>query len=192
VRLWSGLESKAGARLSRAAVLAAIGYECQNRDTRHGAYHPPRADELAGEPGPHGLTENDLVRGFCERCCVAGLDLSRSLIFIDTLHPIFEGRGFRWNDADSNESDSFEYGPTGENDDVWRRSVFFHMLVTSRIKRVRRPFQADASVRPQATSGSPALARRRSRPRDKDMLPRHRGRRRRRRAPNQRGVRRNS
>jgi adenylate cyclase len=74
------------------------------------------------------LTENDLVRGFCERCRAAGLDLSRSLIFIDTLHPIFEGRGFRWNDIDSNESDSFEYGPTGENDDAWRRSVFFHML----------------------------------------------------------------
>ncbi|MGB6437439.1 MAG: adenylate/guanylate cyclase domain-containing protein [Bradyrhizobium sp.] len=78
--------------------------------------------------GLTGLTENDLVRGFCERCRAAGLDLSRSLIFIDTLHPIFEGRGFRWTDIDSNESDSFEYGPTGENDDAWRRSVFFHML----------------------------------------------------------------
>jgi adenylate cyclase len=78
--------------------------------------------------GLTGLTENDLVRGFCERCCATGLDLSRSLIFIDTLHPIFEGRGFRWNDTASNESDSFEYGPTGDNDDIWRRSVFFHML----------------------------------------------------------------
>jgi adenylate cyclase len=78
--------------------------------------------------GLTGLSENDLIRGFCERCCAAGLDLSRSLIFIDTLHPIFEGRGFRWNDTESNEADSFEYGPTGENDDGWRRSVFYHML----------------------------------------------------------------
>jgi len=78
--------------------------------------------------GLTGLSENDLVRGFCERCCAAGLDLSRSLIFIDTLHPIFEGRGFRWNDSDTNERDSFEYGPTGDNDEAWRRSVFFHML----------------------------------------------------------------
>jgi adenylate cyclase len=77
--------------------------------------------------GLTGLPENDLVRGFCERCCAAGLDLSRSLIFIDTLHPIFEGRGFRWNDSKTNESDSFDYGPT-EGDDVWRRSIFFHML----------------------------------------------------------------
>src|SRR6202034_954541 len=60
----------------------------------------------------------------------AGLDLSLSLIFIDTLHPIFEGRGFRWNDSETNESDSFEYGPTDQGDAAnnWRRSVFFHML----------------------------------------------------------------
>jgi adenylate cyclase len=78
--------------------------------------------------GLTGLPENDLIRGFCERCCAGGLDLSRSLIFIDTLHPIFEGRGFRWNDSDTDESESFEYGPTGDNDDGWRRSVFYHML----------------------------------------------------------------
>ena len=78
--------------------------------------------------GLTGLPENDLIRGFCERCCAAGMDLSRSLVFIDTLHPIFEGRGFRWNDSETNEADSFEYGPTGDNDDGWRRSVFYHML----------------------------------------------------------------
>jgi adenylate cyclase len=78
--------------------------------------------------GLTGQPENDLIRGFCERCCAAGMDLSRSLVFIDTLHPIFEGRGFRWNDSETNEADSFEYGPTGDNDDGWRRSVFYHML----------------------------------------------------------------
>ena len=78
--------------------------------------------------GLTGLSENDLIRGFCERCSAAGLDLSRSLIFIDTIHPIFEGRGFRWNDSKTNEADSFEYGPTGDGDDAWRRSIFYHML----------------------------------------------------------------
>ena len=89
-----------------------------------------RVDLMNGlvSQGLTGLPENDLIRGFCERCCAAGMDLSRSLVFIDTLHPIFEGRGFRWNDADSNEPDSFEYGPTGDNDEGWRRSVFYHML----------------------------------------------------------------
>jgi len=80
--------------------------------------------------GLNGLPENDLIRGFCERCRAAGLDLSRGLVFIDTLHPIFEGRGFRWNDTDTNESDSFEYGPTSAGDAAqnWRRSTFYHML----------------------------------------------------------------
>ena len=38
------------------------------------------------------------------------------MVFIDTLHPIFEGRGFRWNDAETNESDVFEYGSTNEGE----------------------------------------------------------------------------
>jgi adenylate cyclase len=80
--------------------------------------------------GLTGLPENDLIRGFCERCRAEGLELSRGLVFIDTLHPIFEGRGFRWNDLQTNESDTFEYGPTGEGTAAqnWRRSTFHHML----------------------------------------------------------------
>jgi adenylate cyclase len=80
--------------------------------------------------GLGGLPENDLIRGFCERCGKAGLRLSRGLVFIDTLHPIFEGRGFRWNDTETNESDSFEYGSTSAGDAAqnWRRSTFYHML----------------------------------------------------------------
>src|SRR5882724_6286321 len=80
--------------------------------------------------GLEGLPENDLLRGFCERCRAGGLDVSRGLVFIDTLHPIFEGRGFRWNDTETNESDSFEYGSTAEGDaaQTWRRSTFYHML----------------------------------------------------------------
>src|SRR6266704_1438610 len=80
--------------------------------------------------GLTGLPENDLIRGFCERCRAGGIDLSRGLLFIDTLHPIFEGRGFRWNDAETNESDVFEYGSTNEGEaaEAWRSSIFYHML----------------------------------------------------------------
>jgi adenylate cyclase len=80
--------------------------------------------------GLTGASENDLVRGFCERCRAEGLDLSRGVVFIDTLHPIFEGRGFRWSDIATNESDRFEYGSTNEGDaaQTWRRSTFYHML----------------------------------------------------------------
>jgi adenylate cyclase len=80
--------------------------------------------------GLSGLPENDLIRGFCERCRAGDLDLSRASVFIDTLHPIFEGRGFRWNDTATNESDMFEYGSTSEGEAAqnWRRSIFYHML----------------------------------------------------------------
>jgi adenylate cyclase len=82
------------------------------------------------QQGLTGQPENDLLRGFCERCRAGGLDVSRGIVFIDTLHPIFEGRGFRWNDTESNESDSFEYGSTAHGDaaQTWRRSTFYHML----------------------------------------------------------------
>jgi adenylate cyclase len=84
---------------------------------------------LVGQ-GLTGLPENELIRGFCERCRAGGLDLSRALIFIDTLHPIYEGRGFRWSDTATNEADSFEYisSEDGEAAQHWRRSVFHHML----------------------------------------------------------------
>ena len=80
--------------------------------------------------GLTGLPENDLLRGFCQRCRAEGLDLSRGLLFIDTLHPIFEGRGVRWNDAETNESEAFEYGSTSSGDAAqsWRRTMFHHLL----------------------------------------------------------------
>jgi adenylate cyclase len=83
--------------------------------------------------GLTGLPENDLIRGFCERCRAGGLDISRASVFIDTLHPIFEGRGFRWNDTETNESDMFEYRSTSEGEAAqnWRRSIFYHMLESS-------------------------------------------------------------
>jgi adenylate cyclase len=82
------------------------------------------------QQGLTGLPENDLLRGFCERCRAGGMPLSRAIVFIDTLHPIFEGRGFRWNNNETNESDAFEYGSTSSGDasQTWRRSTFYHML----------------------------------------------------------------
>src|ERR1700729_3940274 len=80
--------------------------------------------------GLTGAAEHDLIRGFCERCRAAGLELSRGLVFIDTLHPIFEGRGFRWNDIETDESEIFEYGSTGEGAAAqnWKGSTPYHML----------------------------------------------------------------
>jgi adenylate cyclase len=58
-----------------------------------------------------GKSETDIVSGFCERCVAAGLPLARALLFIDTLHPVHEGRLFRWGYGPA-ESPLLEYGRT--------------------------------------------------------------------------------
>src|ERR1700730_19257544 len=80
--------------------------------------------------GLTGWPEIDLIRGFCERSRAGGLDISRASLFIDTLHPIFEGRGFRWNDTETNESDMFEYGSTRARGAALnsRRSALYYLL----------------------------------------------------------------
>ena len=81
--------------------------------------------------GLNGLSETDLQQGFCRRCQAAGIPLTRGVIIIDTLHPIFEGRAFPWRSDGAQTEDMVEYGPTldGEAADMWQRSVFFHMLL---------------------------------------------------------------
>ena len=46
--------------------------------------------------GLEGGGETVLVEGFCGRAVAAALPLARAIVFIDTLHPIHEGRVFRW------------------------------------------------------------------------------------------------
>jgi adenylate cyclase len=88
--------------------------------------------------GLTGLPENELVRGFCERCRAEGIALSYGLVVIDTLHPIFEGRGFRWHDIETNKPETFEYGSSEQGDaaDAWRRSIFYDMLEQGHEQRV--------------------------------------------------------
>ena len=92
---------------------------------------------LAGKPEP------DIVQGFCDRCVAAGLPLARGQVFIDTLHPVHEGRLFRWG-AGPTEPPLVEYGRTSpdglaasgsnpadvEAAERWRRSPFYAMLQT--------------------------------------------------------------
>ena len=48
------------------------------------------------QAGLAGTSESNIVSGFCDRCVAAGLPLDRAHLFIDTLHPVHEGRLFRW------------------------------------------------------------------------------------------------
>ena len=79
--------------------------------------------------GLEGRSEIVLVEGFCQRAVSAGLPLVRAIVFIDTLHPIHEGRAFRW-ERDKPEATLTEYGRSteGEAAERWRANPFFRML----------------------------------------------------------------
>ena len=107
------------------------------------------------QAGLAGESETALLDGFCRRAIDAGLPLARAALIIDTLHPVYEGRGFRWRreaarpqpapggvdfwdsigwhpEAGQPQTELVEYGPTSEGEaaENWRRSVFFHLLET--------------------------------------------------------------
>jgi adenylate cyclase len=95
------------------------------------------------EAGLAGAPETDIVTRFCDHCVAAGIPLGRAHVFIDTLHPVHEGRLFRWGYG-PDESPMHEYGRTSfqgldatgavsldaQAAEVWRRSPFSSMLQT--------------------------------------------------------------
>jgi adenylate cyclase len=99
--------------------------------------------EWLTQAGLSGMSETDIVAGFCERCVAAGLPLARALLFIDTLHPVHEGRLFRWGYGPT-EAPVVDYGRTSldalaasgsESLDLelaqrWRDSPHYKMLQT--------------------------------------------------------------
>ena len=95
------------------------------------------------QAGLAGTAETDIVNGFCDRCVAAGLPLGRVHVLIDTLHPVHEGRLFRWG-ITATESALIEYGRTSAEGlsasgsdpehvaaaERWTRSPFYQMLRT--------------------------------------------------------------
>jgi adenylate cyclase len=95
------------------------------------------------QAGLAGTPETDIISVFCEPCVAAGIPLGRAHVFIDTLHPVYEGRLFRWGYS-PNESPVHEYGRTSSEGfdepgpvsldeqatDIWRRSAYYSMLQT--------------------------------------------------------------
>ena len=89
--------------------------------------------------GLEGAGETALIEGFCGRVVAAGLPLARAIVFIDTLHPIHEGRAFRW-ERDKSEATVSEYGRSteGEAAERWRRSPHYRLLETGESLMRRR------------------------------------------------------
>ena len=89
--------------------------------------------------GLAGISETELLNEFCERCNRAGMSLSRVLALMDTLHPVYEGRAFRWRNDGVDEEALLEYRPTikGDNEQAWLQSAFYHLMSTGN-EEVRR------------------------------------------------------
>ena len=62
------------------------------------------------DAGLIGTVESDLLRGFCERAVAGGLPISRATLVVDTLHPVHEGRVFRWELDQKDDREIIEYG----------------------------------------------------------------------------------
>src|SRR5437660_1680150 len=82
------------------------------------------------ERGLSGGSEVELLEGFCRRCRDAGINLSNAMVIIDTLHPVYEGRAFKWRAKQSNENPVVEYGTTSEGEAAqkWQQSPFNYLL----------------------------------------------------------------
>jgi len=105
------------------------------------------------EAGLTGMTEPELLHGFCDRLVIEGLPVARANTIIDTLHPIHEGRVFRWRRDDQETLDPvIEYGRTnveGEAADNWRRSTYYHLHLSGEDclrRRIGRGHPEDFSV----------------------------------------------
>jgi adenylate cyclase len=109
------------------------------------------------EAGLVGASEANIVSGFCQRCVAGGLPLGRGNVFIDTLHPVHEGRLYQW-DRDAADLRLLEYGRTDpavleasgaspaemEAAERWRRSSFYRLLQTGE-PLLRRRLNAEAA-----------------------------------------------
>lgn len=85
------------------------------------------------EAGLAGMSEPDLLHGFCERVLAAGTPLARAIVAIDTLHPIHEGRVFRWHRTRADLDAMTPYDRNSQDspsEEAWRRSPFYHLLQT--------------------------------------------------------------
>jgi adenylate cyclase len=99
-----------------------------------------RTTEWLIKSGLRGMTEPELLRQFCERLVRVGLSLSRATVAIDTLHPIYEGRAFRWRNDGVEERSLFEYGRTNEGEAAvnWQQTPFYHLLISGSNELRRR------------------------------------------------------
>src|SRR5262245_997460 len=146
-RAATGAFARRNRRRCRSTLLGAAA------DNRHDAERLDALNAWLVKAGLRGEPDHALVSGFCERAVAAGLPIGRAQTFIDSLHPLYEGRLVRWG-HDASQPVVQEYGRTGMPAGVselhpsggeqpeacrrWRESPFFRMLQTGETLLRRR------------------------------------------------------
>ena len=104
------------------------------------------------EAGLRGESEETLIRTFAERFVDAGYRLIGGRVLVDTLHPLYEGRAFRWRRGDA-EIHITEYtsSSAGEALEKWRATPFYRLEETGE----RRRSAATSSSRKPASASLP-------------------------------------
>jgi adenylate cyclase len=103
------------------------------------------------EAGLAGRSETAILAGFCEREVARGLPLARALVLIDTLHPVYEGRAFRWTRA-RKETTLSEYGRSDDDLGRWQRSPFYRLEQSGESllrRRLTAQTEAEFSIFPE-------------------------------------------
>jgi adenylate cyclase len=101
------------------------------------------------EAGLAGQSEPAMLTGFCERARAIGIPVANAAVFIDTLHPVHEGRMFRWY-LGKGDATLAEYGRATDDaaSERWRRSPFYRLLEARETILRRRVDAASAAEFP--------------------------------------------
>jgi adenylate cyclase len=83
------------------------------------------------DAGLAGESETAILAGFCERARLMGIPLARAQVIIDTLHPVHEGRVFRWErDKEELAPRDYERSDDAQAQARWHSSPWYHLLET--------------------------------------------------------------
>lgn len=84
--------------------------------------------EWALTAGLEGLSQAELVTGYCERLVACGLPVWRASVGADTLHPLIDAQGHRWIAGEGLRVEFFPRLTLREQNDEWRLSTWKWML----------------------------------------------------------------
>jgi len=101
------------------------------------------------DAGLRGVSEETLIRTFADGVVAAGAPLAGGRVLVDTLHPLYEGRAFRWRRGEE-EIHVSEYGPSsdGEALERWRATPFYSLETSGESHLVVKLDEATAATNP--------------------------------------------